>query len=141
MPWDSGVKVLGVPVGPPGFIQEHSQKVLCKLQGCLERLKMLGCAYSAFHILRSCLSACKVVFLLRTLPFTLAQELATEAQAKMRSALTDLLDSSLDEAQWSLARLPVRRGGLGVLDPVTASAPAHVAAFLSSSAAVCPLAK
>lgn len=69
VPWDSGVKVLGIPVGSPGFVTEYSRKVLSKLQACLERLKLLGCAFSAFHILRSCLSACKVIHLLRTLPF------------------------------------------------------------------------
>ena len=135
VPWDSGVKVLGVPVGSPSFVQDYSRKVIAKLQDCFERLKLLGCAFSAFHILRSCLSACKVIFLLRSLPFDLALALATEAQAKMRSALQDILDTALDETQWALARLPIRRGGLGILDPVTVVAPAHVAAFLSSSCA------
>jgi len=132
-PLGSGVKVLGVPVGSPGFVTEYSRKVLSKLQACLERLRLLGCAFSAFHILRSCLSACKVTHLLRTLPFVLAQELAPEAQEKLRLALGSILDVALDETQWSLARLPVRRGGLGILDPVSAAAPAHVAAFLSSA--------
>ena len=115
-----------------GFCSEYSRKVLSKLQACLERLKLLGCAFSAFHILRSCLSACKVIHLLRTLPF-FPQKLAIEAQEKLRLALGDIPNVTLDETQWSLARLPVRRGGLGILDPVTAAAPAHVAAFLSSA--------
>ena len=135
VPWESGIKVLGVPIGPASFVREFSRKVLAKLQSCLERLRLLGCAFSALHILRSCLSVCKVVFLLRTLPFDLALELAAETQVKIRSTLCDILDTPLDDTQWSLARLPVRRGGLGFLDPVIAAAPAHVAAFLSSSAA------
>ena len=53
---------------------------------------------------------------------------------RMRSVLSEIVDSSLDDTQWALARLPVRRGGLGILDPVDALAPAHLAAFLSSSA-------
>ena len=133
VPWDSGVKVLGVPIGPPGFVQDHSRKVITKLQGCLDRLKLMGCTFSAFHIFRSCLSACKVMFLLRTLSYDHALSLATETQLRMRSILSDILDSPLDETQWVLARLPVRRGGIGVLDPVDAAASAHVAAFLSSS--------
>ena len=134
VPWDSGVKVLGVPVGSPGFIQDYSRRVLSKLQGCLERLKLLGCTFSGFHILRSCLSACKVMFLLRTLPYDMALGLATEAQERLRATLADMLDMPLADTQWALARLPVRKGGLGILDPVTAAAPAHVASFLSSSA-------
>ena len=104
--------------------------MLAKLQVCLERLKLLGCAFSSFHILRSCLSSCNVIFLLRTLPYALAVALA-----KILSALNDILDVSLNETQWALARLPVRRGGLGMLDPISAAAPAHVAAFLFSSCA------
>ena len=80
----SGVKVLGVPVGSPSFIQDYSRKVLCKLQICRDRLSRLGCAFSAFHIFRSCLSACKIMFLLRTLPYDLALELATGAPTRMR---------------------------------------------------------
>ena len=137
VPWSDGVKVLGVPVGFPSFVEDHSQKVLSKLQVCLDRLKLLGCSFSAFHILRSCLSACKVMFLLRTLPHDQALSLATETQSRMRAALNDVLDVALEDTQWALARLPVRRGGLGILDPLTAAAPAHVAAFLSSSAGAC----
>ncbi len=132
-PCDGGVKVLGVPIGSVGFAQSECTTVLTKLQFCLERLKLLGCSFSAFHILRSCLSACKVTFLLRTLPLDLAERLAADAQAKMRSALNEVLDTSLDATQWSLARLPVRKGGLGILDPLTTVAPAHVASFLTSS--------
>ncbi len=98
------------------------------------KCKLLGCTFSGFHILRSCLSACKVMFLLWTLPYDMALRLATEAQERLRATLADMLDMPLADTQWALARLPVRKGGLGILDPVTAAAPAHVASFLSSSA-------
>ena len=111
MLWESGVKVLGVLVGSPVFVLDCSRKLLSKLQASLERLKLLGCVFSTFHILRSCPSACKIIHLLRTLPFELTKELAAEAQEKLRWALNDLLDVTLDDTQWSLARLPVRKGG------------------------------
>ena len=91
--WVSSVKVLGVPVGLPGFIQNYFRKVLSKLQGCLRRLNFLwGCAFAAFHILRSCLSACKVKFLLRTLPDNFALGVATEAPERLRTTLADERD-------------------------------------------------
>ena len=96
---------------------------------------LLGSALSSFNILRRCLFACKVIFLLRTFPYNLAVELARKPQARIRSALIDNLDASLDDTQWDLAGLPVRRGGLGILDPATVVTPAHVAVVLSSSAA------
>ena len=51
----------------------------------------------------------------------------------MCGALSELLDVTLQPSQWVLARLHLRRGGLGILD-VDVAAPAHVASFLSSAA-------
>ena len=66
-----------------GFVQESLGKVLTKLQTCLERPRLLGSAFSSFHILRSCLSARKVTFLLHTLLYTLAVVLASESPARI----------------------------------------------------------
>ena len=133
IPWSSGVKVLGVPMGPAEFIGGETTKTLVKLDACFQRLRMLSCAFSAFHILRSCLSACKVMFLLRTLPFEAAEALANEAQSRVALAFNQLLGVALDPPQWALACLPVKRGGLGILDPKSVAAAAHVASFLVSS--------
>ena len=132
IPWDSGVKVLGVPIGSGSFTKGEYTKKLEKLQQGLQRLKHLGCSFSGFHILRSCLSACKVMFLLRTLPYDLAEALAEQAQSMIQ--FNEVFDVVLESTQWALARLPVRQGGLGILDPRDVAAPAHVASFLSSSA-------
>ena len=53
--------------------------------------------------------------------------------------LREILDAPLDEAQYTLARLPVRRGGLGILDTVVASAPALTVLAQSSPAHVVAL--
>ncbi len=133
MPWSAGVKVLGVPVGSAEFIGGETTKALAKLGACFLRLKTLSCAFSAFHILRSCLSACKVMFLSRTLPFEAAEWVANEAQARMATAFNQLLGVTLEPPQWALACLPAKKGGLGILNPRAAVAAAHVASFLVSS--------
>ena len=53
-------------------------------------------------------------------------ELASEPQARIRSALNKILDAYLDETRRVLAGLPVRGGGLGVLDSDTVVTPSHV---------------
>ena len=133
IPWDSGVKVLGVPIGSGSFTKGEYTKKLEKLQQGLQRLKHLGCSFSAFHILRSCLSACKVMFLLRTLPYDLAETLAEQAQSMILSSFNEVFDVILESTQRALTRLLVRQGGLGILDPRNVAVPAHVASFLSSS--------
>jgi hypothetical protein len=132
----AGIKVLGIPIGSRSFIKEETSKVLEKLQLCLQRLDSLGCAFSAFHILRSCLSGCRVTHLLRTIPFDQAEQLAKDTHAKMLESFGRILGTPSSVQQWSLASLPVRMGGLGLLDPTSIVAPAHVAAFISSSVAV-----
>ena len=134
VPWSTGVKVLGVPIGSVPFAQAVYTRKLGKLQQGLLRLKLLGCSFSAFHILRSCLSACKVMFLLRTLPYDLAEALAEQAQTLLISSFNEVFDVNLQPTQWALARLPVRQGRLSILDPRDVAAPAHIASFLSSSA-------
>ena len=133
VPWEAGVKVLGVPIGSDTFTQSEIARKLSKLDHCFSRLKLLDCSFSAFHILRSCLSACKVMFLLRTLPFHIAESLSLETQNKIRSAFGEILGIPIDPIQWSLTCLPARRGGLGMLDPQDAVAPAHISSFLTSS--------
>jgi len=131
----AGVKVLGIPIGSRSFIKEETSVVLSKLQQCLDRLTQLGCSFSAFHILRACLSACRVMHLLRSLPFAHAEQLAKETQAKLHDAFGHILGTPASVQQWALATLPVRMGGLGLLDPCRIVAPAHVSSFVASSVA------
>jgi hypothetical protein len=136
VPCRSGVKILGIPIGSRAFVKEEVAIVSAKLQECMDRLALLDCAASAFHILRSCLSACKVMHLLRALPFDLGEDLAREAQVKLREAFGHIIGTPVSVQQWSLACLPVKRGGLGLLDPEKLVAPASIASFISSSVAV-----
>jgi hypothetical protein len=136
VPCRSGVKVLGIPIGTKTFVVEETATVSAKLQRCLDRLALLGCSFSSFHILRSCLSACKVIHLLRALPFDLGEDLARETHVKLREALGHILGTPVSVQQWALACLSIKAGGFGLLDPEKVVGPAHVACFISTSLAV-----
>ena len=77
-----------------------------------------------------------MVHLLRALPFEFGDQLAKDCQLKLSNAFGQLLGVRPSAQQWALASLPIKHGGLGLLDPVRVAAPAHVSSFLSSSMAV-----
>jgi hypothetical protein len=136
VPCRLGIKVLGIPIGTRAFVTEETANVSAKLQTCLDRLGLLGCSFSAFHILRACMSACKVTHLLRALPFDLGEDLARVTQFKLREAFGHVLGTPVSMQQWALACLPIKAGGLGFIDPERVVAPAHVASFVGNSMAV-----
>ena len=68
-----------------------------------------------------------------TLPFEIAEILASQTQSRVASAFSSVLGQTLEPPQWALACLPAKKGGLGLLDPRTVLSAAHVAAFLKSS--------
>ena len=133
VPWDSGVNVLGVPVGSRTFVAAECASVISKLSEALRRLPLLADSFVAFHLLRSCLSACRVTHLLRALSFDSGASLADQARRVIKDALNGVVGAPLSEQQWALASLPTRLGGLGVLDPSSVQAAAHLSSFLSTS--------
>ena len=95
VPWSAGLKILGTPVGSPKFVAEFVADVSERLQDCLDRLSLLGDSFASFHILRSCLSACKVNHLLRSLPFEQGTPLAASSKDQLVESLSSLVVSPL----------------------------------------------
>ena len=124
---------MGVPVGSPGFITSHNDRISDKLQECLERVSLLADSFSSFHILRSCLSACKVNHLLRALPYEHGNSLAASTKLKLVDSLTSLVGAPVSFSQWGLAALPVRLGGLGLHDPLTVHPGARISSIVATS--------
>ena len=117
VPWESGIRLLGVPVGSLTFASESVAKVVVKLSGGLGLLEQLGCPQSALHILRLCLGSSPIPCLLRALPYALGAELARAVTPVLQRTLGVIVGLPLLEEQWSLARLPCRLGSPGFLYP------------------------
>ena len=113
----SGIEILGVPVGSDAFIKDQVNKKAMTLAALLDRLGQLGCPFSAMHILRSCLGACKITYLLRALPFFAGASLASDVQMLLSVCLSVIVGCPLSSTQWQLASLPIRLGGLDIFDP------------------------
>ena len=58
------------------------------LAALLDRLGHLLCPFSARHILRSCLGACKITYLLRALPSFAVESLASDVQLLLSVCLS-----------------------------------------------------
>jgi len=107
--------------------------VVSKLRSSLEKLASLSAPQEATLILRSCLGAAKVTYLLRLLNPDLGDILAQKASVIIKEALGDIVGVPLSELQWNLARLPVKSGGLGITDPMVISSVARISSFISAA--------
>lgn len=132
-PPEEGVKVLGCPIGSAVWTRAWVSDFLSTFKRSLERLGQLASPRAASQILRNCLGAAKVMFLLRTLPYEDGVWLANSTSALIRTAWDTVMGCTLSETSWSLACLPLDSGGLGVLDPAKAQPIAFVASFLSAA--------
>ena len=126
--------ILGSPVGGPLACQQWVQdQVLAPYGRALSRLEALGCPRAASLILRQCLSACKVSWILRTAAPEVAQWTATQASPMLRHAWGVVMGMPLPDPQWRLSTLPIRDGGGGLQDPLDIVEAANVSSWLCAA--------
>ena len=126
---DEGMVVLGVPVGNPDFMERFVNDVVTKLTNMAARIELLKNNVAKFLLLRACFGVCRINHLLRSLPLRHGQSLAEKASVIVRKALESILGSPTPDLCFLLACLPVRKGGMGLQDPMLVLGPA----FLSSN--------
>ena len=121
--------LLGTPIGSVGLIDSILVSKVDKLNIIGERLQHLS-SQDALLILRNSMATPKVLYILRTAPCYLSDQLNTFDDG-FRSILSDVLNVDHSREQdWLQASLPVCAGGLGI------HRAAHVApsAYLASAA-------
>ena len=123
---ESGIVVLGVPVGSEVFVTSFVEQRLTDLEGMLGRLRQLDSSLTKFLILRACLGACKVTFLLRSLGLQFGKLIASRTKALLKTSLSGILEVDLDEVQFGLASMATVQGGLGLQDPEHVLGPASL---------------
>ena len=120
-------------MGTTSFVSNFVDRKSEALRISLDKLSGLHCSHSASLILQSCVGASKVTYLLRVLSPSSGRILAKAVSSLLQSTWSDICGASLEAATWDLATLPVRRGGLGVVDPVDIAGFAALSSFLSAS--------
>ncbi len=116
------LNVLGVPLDSEIAFLEHRLAKLEEIFMLLPKFK----AQSAFHILRSCLSASsKLSFLLRVVEPNKITQTLEKADLLFSAAIDSLVGTgSLSESARIQASLPISQGGLGFRKPSDLSLPA-----------------
>ena len=126
---DAGLELLGSPVfGTEDFFDRVVGQRVEKVLRLQDRLTDLENPKVALHLLRSCVSICKINHLLRTVPLEFASEQWTRFDNGLRLSLGRITHTSVPEQAWVQATLPCRIGGLGLRE----SRATQKAAFLGS---------
>eukprot|EP00971_Amphidinium_carterae_P289070 5739648-Amphidinium_carterae.1 len=70
------------------------------------------------HIIRQCLSFCKVAFLTRVTHMDSHRQALDLFDIQQRQALDRLLGSKVDDRGWAQGQLGIAQGGLGLRSPL-----------------------
>jgi hypothetical protein len=106
--------LLGAPFGSAVFCQKAVAKMRESNQQLLDRLALLEDIQVSLHLLRTCISYCKFVYLIRTTPPSLIQPELDQVDLQIRSSLDRFADLHMTDVAWSQAQLSLSRGGLGL---------------------------
>ncbi len=124
-----GAAFLRSPIcGSKEFVNNSLAKRVDRVLECQQLLSDLGNSQVELHLLRSCLSLCKINHLIRTVPSDVIESQLSRFDAGLQSSHESIIHSSIPDLSWKQATLPVRLGGLGLRES-TRTAPA---AFLAS---------
>ena len=111
---ESGIKLLGAPIGSDEFISKFIQKRIEKIRTITSELPSLHQPHLEFVLLRSCLSLPKISYLLRTTNTSQFQPLLREFDSITREALNRILGGPASDEAWAQAKIPISMGGLGL---------------------------
>jgi len=106
-----------------------------RIQAVNDGIKRLATGYpsQALQLLRASTGACRVEFLLQTMPHSpVVDQLIDLTEEGLRQGLADILMvDTLQEEAWKLATVPVRLGGLGLRAPSRVKYAARLASLVS----------
>ena len=133
----SGLKVLGIPVCHPrdfafanGVWRERVQSHAC----LCDAVAALPDAQIQYCLLRMCLSACRVMDLLRACPLGSAEDACGSMSQTLRTTFGRIAGVGLCEDQWTHATLAIRQGGFGLQDPMVVRPAARLSTLVAWAA-------
>ena len=112
---NNGILHLGAPLGDEAFMRDAVADRVRKAGAVMDKLVSLKDPHCEFVLLRSCFSLPKVSYSLRTTPPTPALlDMWQIFDDHVRSTLSRILGSNLDDTSWLQATLPTSKCGLGL---------------------------
>ncbi|CAI5997911.1 unnamed protein product [Closterium sp. NIES-65] len=132
-----GIRVLGSPIGSDDFCTAQVRAALGEAASPLPLVSQLNPQHAMLIISRSI--SRRISYMLRTTPATTlgAEEWRDWSEALVGSALTAaklrIPNSELEQSLlWRQATLPIRLGGLGIIDPVSVAPAAYIASVTAA---------
>ena len=123
----TSLELLGSPLwGDDIFFNDFLSSRMGKVALTQEKLSLLDDPQVELHLLRSCLSSCKIIHLLLTVPFTILKPFLLQFDHNLRSCLGRIMQCSLFDTSWRQASLPFRLGGLGLRESAFSASPAFL---------------
>ncbi|XP_062503718.1 uncharacterized protein LOC134180557 [Corticium candelabrum] len=128
-----GGDFLGCPVyGSSSYVTEFVSQRVDKILDWQDRLTALEDPQVELHLLRSCLSLCKLNHIIRTVPGFKINDVLMQFDSGLHHSLEALSSSSISDLAWKQATLPVCLGGLGLHEASRSSSAAFVGSCNSS---------
>ena len=106
--------LLGSPVGDVAFCSTHVQNLRLRNKKLLDSLCLLEDSQVALHLLRTCASFCKYVYIARTTPPQLVRSALATCDVDIRTSFERFAALQLTAAAWQQAQLALSVGGLGL---------------------------
>ena len=109
-----GVELLGAPIfGSDQYYEDFTAALFNKVKNLQDLLPDLEDPQVELQLLRHCLSCCKVIHVLRTVPPHKLHNLSL-FDDQLRNSLSRVVRTSLSDISRQQATLPLRLGGLGI---------------------------
>ena len=130
---NDNIIMLKAPVcGSDDFFKEFCEKKMESLDILFDAILEIPQKHVAFHLLRYCLNYSKVMYWMRTVPKSKINSLLDHFDSRMKKAIEELVESSLNENQWAQVQLPVSKSGLGLRSAVKFADVAYIASKKST---------
>ena len=100
-------KLLGAPFGSAEFCSTHTRKRAQRAKELLEKLSGMRDAQSALHLVRHCVSFCKLAYSARAVPPSLHYEVLQDYSAEVRKTLDSVIGSDVDARGWEQAEIGI----------------------------------
>ena len=134
---EGNFEFIGGPIGSDDYCNQHTKERVDKAMEVLTALGELPDPQVALTLLRHCAAFGKLVYSLRVVPHLKHRSALEDFDAAVRDCFESFLGCSISDAEWTLASLSTRMGGLGLRNTESHSS----AAFLSSQMACHDLCK
>ena len=106
-----GLELLGSPIwGTDNFFDQFLFSRLAKVTAAQDSVAILEDPQVELHLLHSCLGSCKIIHLLRTVPFCILHSFLEQFDSNLKSCLSRIIQCSLPNDSWCQATLPFRLG-------------------------------